>query len=92
MKPDIATGAVTKTFLAIATLPVWDIALAVPFGWGIGDISGSVLTFTTALPIPFLLVVVFAAVAFTVEWLPAAVVFVDRLPTRSFNVEILFFQ
>ena len=51
LKPDIATGAVTKTFLTIAVLPVWDIALALPFRWSIGAISRSLLTFTTALPI-----------------------------------------
>ena len=51
LKPGIATGAVTKSFLAIAVLPVWDIALALPFGWAIGAISGSLLTFTAALPI-----------------------------------------
>jgi hypothetical protein len=51
LKPDIATRAVTKTFLAIAVLPVWDIALALPFGWVIGAICESLLTFTTTLPI-----------------------------------------
>jgi hypothetical protein len=51
LKPNIATWAVTKDFLTIAVTPMWDIALALPFGWGIGEISWLALPFTTALPI-----------------------------------------
>jgi hypothetical protein len=40
-----------KNFLTIAVTPMCDIALALPFGWGVGEISRLALPFTAALPI-----------------------------------------